>query len=260
MKLGIVIPLKAKSISKNWSIVEESLFQTLLSIKNQKCQNFEAVVVGHDCPIFLENSDQFGKNISFMLFDARMPPELSNDQEQNQIKFELDRCSKIYQGYKYLKECAVSHVFSLDADDLLRDDFLECLSNEKTIHSFIIEKGYVFYKSKKILNEIDNFSAFCGSSLVASSKLLENNNTDQDFESFLFRKVGHVAMRNYFDLNNITYTIPKERLVMYIRDNGENISRYGRLSFIYSLKRTLKLLLRYKKLTEELKKRFALNI
>ncbi len=199
MKIGIVIPLKAKSISKNWSIVEESLFQTLMSIKNQKCQNFEAVVVGHDCPSFLENKEQFGDNISFMLFDTRMPPELSSDQEQNQIKFELDRCSKIYQGYKYLKGYSVSHVFSLDADDLLRDDFVEFLLEKNTAHSFLIEKGYVFYKSKKILNEINNFSAFCGSSLVASSKLLENSNNDQDFESFLFRKVGHVAMRSSWD-------------------------------------------------------------
>ena len=38
-----------------------------MSIKNQKCQNFEAVVVGHDCPSFLENKEQFGDNISFML-------------------------------------------------------------------------------------------------------------------------------------------------------------------------------------------------
>ena len=54
---------------------------------------------------------------------------------------------------------------------------------------------------------------------------------------FLFKHIGHVNMRDYLDKSGIAFVVPQKRLVMYVRDNGENISRQVNGSFARKLKR-----------------------
>lgn len=263
MTIGVVIPLKAKAVSKNWDIVEENLFQTLLSLKNQSSPLFHAVVVGHDCPSFLlEGAFEGHANISFLHFDELAPPIISSDEASNQIKFENDRCSKIYKGYRYLTGIGIgigiSHLFPLDADDLVSNDFVQYVIEHGKGRSLLIENGYVLYKNKDIINEINNFSTFCGSSFVARVELLSGTDEVSIAEEFLFKRIGHVAMRDYLESNSINFHIPDQRLVLYVRDNGENISRHGKMKLLLRLKRTIKLLAAAKLFKASIKKKFSI--
>ncbi len=57
MKIGIVIPLKSKSVSKNWDVTSSNLLRTVKSIEMQACPDFRSVVVGHDIPDFFDKGN-----------------------------------------------------------------------------------------------------------------------------------------------------------------------------------------------------------
>jgi glycosyltransferase involved in cell wall biosynthesis len=57
MKLAIVIPLKSKTVSNDWALVESNLKRTITSINNQTSRNFRLIVVGHEEPYFLKISN-----------------------------------------------------------------------------------------------------------------------------------------------------------------------------------------------------------
>lgn len=259
MKLGIAIPLKAKSVAKNWDNVEQSLLKTLTSIKNQKNQNFIAIVVGHDKPSFFDQDDKFSDNIFFKKFTQLAAPLITNDHEHNLNLFELDRCLKIFKGFKRLKQQGITHFFPLDADDLLSNELTKHIEENKKSEAILIKNGYIYYENKKILNKTNQFNLYCGSSMIASVNITTGEDSDDNFEGFLFRKVGHVDMQDYLDSCKIDYFIPEKRLVMYIRDNGDNISRYKKHSLVYRIKRVIKLLFRLKPLTKKIKNNFAIE-
>ncbi len=259
MTIGIAIPLKAKAVSKNWDIVERNLYQTLLSLKNQSVQRFHAVVVGHDCPSFLSAGCFEGNsNITFLKFDEQQPPLITADESSNQIKFENDRCGKIYKGYLHLVEHEISHFFPLDADDLVSKEFIKHIFEHAKNSSVLIERGYVLYKNKNIINEIDNFSTFCGSSFIASIEMLKAEGADSGLDNFLFKQVGHVKMRDFLESTSANFFVPEERLALYVRDNGENISRHGKMKLLRRIKRTIKLLAAAKFFKSKIKNDFSL--
>ena len=236
MKIAIVIPLKAKKVADNWKIVEDSLFKTLQSIRQQTDSNFYACVTGHDSPHYLTDNTTLFEHIDFVPFDELAPPTLCNDSSKNQEKFEKDRCAKIQSGYKYLQDkyADITHLFPLDADDLLHKDFVRTLVTLG--HSnYIIENGYFYYLSSRLVNKTTSFSTYCGSSAILSRQLIEKELEQEG--RFLFKHIGHVNMRDYLDKSGISFAVPQERLVMYVRDNGENISRQVNGSFARKFKR-----------------------
>lgn len=259
MKLGIAIPLKAKAVSKNWKNVEKSLLMTLNSIKNQLNQNFIAFVIGHDKPSFFDDTNKFSNNIIFIHFSKLTPPLTTDDHDKNLELFELDRCSKIFEGYKKLLEHDISHFFPLDADDLLSNDLVSHIKSNEEFDALLIENGFVYYQNKRVLNKINNFNTYCGSSMIASIQLINSSQNSANFEEFLFRKIGHVMMKDYLIHHNVNYKVPEARLMMYIRDNGDNISRYKKHNLKYRLLRTLKMLIKWIPLRDTLKEKFSLT-
>lgn len=239
MKIGIIIPLKAKVIAKDWDIVEQSLLNTLLSVVKQSDDRFHVCVVGHDCPSYLNNKIEKLQNVSFVQFADFPPPILGDNNADNQEKFEIDRTAKIQAGYNFLndKEHDLTHAFPLDADDLVHYKLVEKLSKFGE-SNFIIDNGYIYYAQSKVLNKTKAFSTFCGSSSILTTKFINENM--ESGNTFIFKKVGHVHMKDYLSSNNVPFVVPNERLLMYVRDNGENISRLGKLSYFYDIKRNLK--------------------
>jgi len=239
LKIAIVIPLKAKKVADNWQIVEERLFNTLVSIAKQTNSRYCTCVIGHDCPSYFSDTTGILEHIDFVKFDELDPPELCEDASKNQEKFEKDRCAKIFSGYQYLlqNQPDITHLFPLDADDLLHEDFIKTLI-ELSMPNYIIENGYFYYLSSNLVNKTSSFSTYCGSSAILSCQLLEDE--IKKSRHFLFKHIGHVYMRTYLHDTGIPFHIPQKKLVMYVRDNGENISRLVRRSVFLKLKINIK--------------------
>ena len=241
-KLGILIPLKARRVAKDWSIVEMALERVLSSINNQTSRNFECVVVGHDEP---EDYciDEVCKNTRFVKFDEFKPPDQNAYSSMElQLKYEFDRCSKIAKGMMYLQSQSISHWFALDADDLLHANFVESISKLENYDAIVIDNGYFYFENRKIINKTNNLSSVCGSSCIIKAALtaapysLDSN----AYRTTFYGKVPHMNVKNYFAEHKLNYVIPEDRLIMYIRDHGENISSYYFTDLLPKIKKWIK--------------------
>lgn len=260
MKLGIVIPLKSKQVSKNWQVTCDNLQSTVRSIECQTDQDFESVVVGHECPDFLNGS---GLKTRFVVFDEFPPPVHRDDESENQMNFEADRCSKILKGIIYLssERTEISHWFALDADDLIRKDFVEVLKSYGEFDSAILNNGYFYFKNTGIVNRESEFSAYCGSSAIIPDKFfsLSNEIKRESFRKMPFGQVSHVHMEKYLLEKGGRLIVPDESLVMYVRDNGENISNAAYCNtWDRKFKKIVKAVLRYQFSSNEIKRQFSI--
>ncbi|MHA7924495.1 MAG: hypothetical protein ACX936_04795 [Marinobacter sp.] len=251
MKIGIVIPLKAKAVAKNWDITCRNIKMTLSSIENQTADHFEAIVVGHDCPDFMKiDKDQY-KRTSFLNFSEFDPPVKGSDKSENQLRYEYDRCKKILKGVMILKKSvpSITHWFALDADDLLHKDFVNVLQSYDRFDAVILDKGYFYYRSANMINIEDEFSAYCGSSAIISENVFEipGEITDRSFREIPFGGVSHVHMKRWLTEKGWSVAVPNERIIMYVRDNGENISNESHRGSTYSkIKKYIKMILRFR--------------
>ena len=119
-----MIPIKSEKVSKSWDTVSNAVIRTVRSIINHNISGYSFVVVGHERPSGLTD-ELLGLTGHFMTLSEFSPPIHTEDGAEMQLRYEFDRCSKIAKGIKFLSESAeVTHFFALDADDLLRDDFV----------------------------------------------------------------------------------------------------------------------------------------
>ena len=262
MKIGIVIPLKSKSIAKNWAVTTDNLKATINSVIAQTKDDYQAVVVGHDKPEFINTIKRTDK-CEFQYLKEIEPPRIGRIEAENQISYEKDRCSKILKGVIYLKSKYpdITHWFALDADDLLHDEFIEELQKYEEKPAIILNHGYVLFKSTGIVNVEDEFSAYCGSSAVLADSLFElpSRVFEDSFKKIPFGAISHVTMKEALAKQGGEIVVPNQRLVMYVRDNGENISNDAYYdTLIKRLKKGIKMLLKARNLDSETKAHFGL--
>ncbi len=267
IKLAIIIPLKSKAVSKDWELVQQNLLRTIKSITNQVSNNFCLVIVGHECPEYMAEISKQYNNITFITLSEFAPPRIENasDTSARQLMFDTDKSFKILKGCMYLKQedPSISHWFSMDADDLLHQDFVSELENSVDIENandaVILDNGYFYYEKYGVFNKSRVFSQFCGSSSILGTNLLDipSELKPENLNKILFNKVSHTQMLNYLVTNKIKFQVPNKKLVMYIRDNGENISA-GKNEYIYRIKRYLKMKVRSVYLGPNEKKKFGL--
>jgi hypothetical protein len=264
VKIGIVIPLKSRQVARNWDVISKNLQATVNSVLAQNSNEYSAVVVGHDCPDFL-NGDYYKKSkCEFIHYKDFEPPRVGQNEAENQLKYEFDRCTKILRGVMHLKEnaSAITHWFALDADDLIHDNFVTVLGFYKSADAIILDKGYFYFKNTGIINEENEFSAYCGSSAVISDQYfnLPEVVDEKSYKKIPFGGISHVHMKQRMVNSGVNVSVPDERLIMYVRDNGENISNDAYCNTFYKkLKKRIKMFLKIRFVGMEVKMHFGLD-
>lgn len=266
MKLGIVIPLKSRLVSNNWSTTCDNLSSTVRSVLSQKNDNYEAVVVGHDRPDFFDELDPERKQkCQFVTFDEYTPPFKGEDEIENQLKYEFDRCIKILKGVIFLaKEFPdITHWFALDADDLVRNDFVDVIAKYQNYDAVILERGFSYFKSTGVINIENEFSAYCGSSSIMSNRLMlpiPKVIDEKGFRSIPFGGISHVHMKQKLIDRGFSVAIPEDRVIMYVRDNGENISNDAYCNtWLKKTKKSVKMLIKAKRVDKRVKEAFGVS-
>jgi len=264
MKIGIVIPLKSKAVSKNWNTTCENLKSTVNSIMNQTSDSFECVVIGHDCPDFMIGINLQEDKVRFIKYDTFPPPIIGTAESENQLKYEFDRCHKILAGIVYLKNSFldITHWYSLDADDLIQDKFVEAMQSYDYADSIILDNGYIFFKNTGVINKENEFSAYCGSSAIISDRLIKLPEVidESSHRSIPFGNFSHVNMRNRLQQSGYRVVVAAERVVMYVRDNGENISNAAYTNTLHKkIKKFIKSIVKYRHVDRATKQSFGLK-
>ncbi len=227
-RLGIVIPLRAQSTTSAWDKVCSNLERTLRSIINQSDANVVATVVGHDCPDFMTGeSSAFNARIQFNEFTDFPPPTYEKNSVNLYMNYEFDRCRKNLRGMLSLREAArVTHWYVLDADDLIHPKFVSIIKQHADADAVIIDRGYSYYENADIIHEENEFSSYCGSCTIIPDrhiKLPDSVSLD-NFRETWFGAISHNTMRSTLLRRGMDVSIPKERLAMYIRNHGANLS------------------------------------
>ena len=245
-KLGISIPLKAKSVSSDWKKVCENLWLTLQSLEQQSHEQFSWVVVGHDEPeFFKDNAFTFGHFISAQEISPPQREKYSGDELR--WEFEKDRCYKIDKGIHALLDTGHSHFYVLDADDLLHRDFVQEWYDNSDKDAMLIQHGYMYFAQSHTLVPNSELSAWCGSTCVVSKNFLDAEFIEkQSNATSFFKQTSHCDFKRVLEQSGKSLHIPKKKLLVYMQDNGENISTldktYGPLkAFIVECKKRLKL-------------------
>jgi hypothetical protein len=162
--------------------------------------------------------------------------------------------------YLKKKDPDITHWFALDADDLIHDNFISCLSEYGDSDAIILENGYFYFKTTGIINEENEFSAYCGSSSVISDKYFELPEViePRSFKSIPFGGISHVHMRQKMLERGASVVVPEERIIMYVRDNGENISNDAYCNTFYKkFKKFIKMLIRFRFFKKDMKAHFG---
>nr|WP_297348007.1 hypothetical protein [uncultured Glaciecola sp.] len=260
MYIGIVIPLKSKSVSQDWDTTCKNLFDTLNTVIAQSNDSYEVVVVGHEKPIFSSeviNCSRF----SFIHFDEFPPPKKIKVAEEMQLKYESDRCSKILKGILHLSETSsqLTHFFALDADDLLHSDFIKTIQCYANFDCIMLDNGYLYYKNKNMICIEHKFSSFCGSSALLSKKLFKLPKTiaKNSYKEIPYGEIPHTMMRQRMVYMGINTTAVEEHVIMYVRDNGENISS-SKLGALKLIRRYIKILKTIVIFTKKIKSDFRI--
>lgn len=259
MKLGIVIPLKSKQISRDWKITSETLQQSLESLKKQSMQNFEVMVVGHECPEFLKTT--IAENIHFSAVTFAVPNRRDPDfSHQNLIQ---DKNMKIVTGLQALQNRNITYWYQLDSDDVVRNDFMEKVAKVKGHSGAIIEGGYLIYTEQKRYIETEQMSQYCGSTSIISNEYLTlpPSVTPESIKVVPWARYSHRNIKRFFseELENPAIDI-NDNVLGYILGSGDNISDRWRDSPIKVLKAYLKPFVKGTKISKEFSSDFSLNL
>lgn len=246
LKLGIVIPLKAKKVSENWETVCKNLWLTINALENQTCESFTWRVIGHDKPTFFKDS-KFKKGTFIWATETPVPDKHAFKGDELRWAYEKDRCFKIDKGLRELLTFGTTHFMALDADDILHKDFVQTLKHHKGYNAFLIENGYMYFKNSNILIPNTELSAWCGSTCVIEKNILGADFiTNKENSKSFFHKTSHCDYSKILLSNNYKCKVLQEKLLIYVQDNGENISREdstdGKLKILLkSVKKKIKL-------------------
>ncbi|TDU71410.1 hypothetical protein EI77_02534 [Prosthecobacter fusiformis] len=256
MKLGFVIPLKSKRVSRNWRAVCDCLEATLCSLKNQSSGQWYAVVVGHEKPPLQWES--LPDNIEWCSSEHELPPIREGGSFTNHTDFDyiLDIRRKISTGMRHLQTKQISYWSLLDADDLVHRDFVLTLDQLPHQAGWLVKSGYLWYQDLQRWMPTEQLINLCGSTAIISSSVFEvpYSNQDTDLHQIPWGRISHSGMEDFLIpyLKGADPTFPLAGIA-YTLSHGDNCSD----EFRHSYKARIKLWIKKRLLTRALNPAFA---
>ncbi|MCC9601448.1 hypothetical protein LOC67_12905 [Stieleria sp. JC731] len=229
-----MIPLKSRKVSRDWEGVCGSLAATLRSVAGQACRDFRCAVVGHEDPECVAEADP---NIIFHSVQGLDVPDYSGwKPSDRQRAITKDKNTKIFEGVKLLEGKGISHWFALDADDLLRNDFVGNVLDRNLKYGAILQSGYMLDRASGKICPKRNFYEACGSSCVLSSRVVFSKGKTMD--AIPWCRYSHLKIGQFFEKElNVQCEWIYDPLVCYVVGHGDNSSADYRRSAIGRLKR-----------------------
>ena len=223
LKLGIIIPLKSKAISKCWKVTVRSLISTLRSVYAQDNDSFVVAVAGHEIPLEIES---LFPELKVVKVDF-LPPD-RNTPDFNHNKLIQDKNLKIAFAMRALVNTGVTHWYALDSDYLLSRNFVSTVLNLVDDKSCaVIDGGYLLYHDVRRAIPCQEMSQLCGSTSVLCDELLEipAKPTLESIGFIPWARYPHMQIRNFFEQEAAApYIVIRAPILGYVLASGDNIS------------------------------------
>ncbi len=262
MKLGIVIPLKSKLASRNWSVTSACLEQTVKCIERQTSSNWEAIVVGHDKPDLFE-LPSLKTRFSTIETPSPIPPADGHRKVTGQWIRDrsVDRNRKIIRGMQLLRGEGIDYWYYLDADDLLHREFVERLFSMDLQSGAVLYEGYLWYSRIQRIIPYANMPIICGSTVILRAGDFEiPNSLDLDeLNKVPYCRYEHMRLPQFFvEECNGKFVNIMDRLLAYSVGHGDNSSDGYRDTILKRIKAWAKPYIRGRKIDSETLSSFSL--
>ncbi|MFY0628606.1 MAG: glycosyltransferase family 2 protein [Reichenbachiella sp.] len=198
-----IAPLKHPLNSSDYTVVEENLRRTLISICSQTCKEFKVIIVGNKIP---EWKEEFQNHVDFIKLE--MSP--ISDEKSNKISMDIahvDKGIKVAIGIKEAQKYAPDYLMFFDCDDLISNKIVDFTQNQPKSNQsgWYVRSGYVLNFKTNELNVNRSFNNICGTSNIVSNRSFSTNE---------FRGLKIVQRKVSFKLN-LAYFIYILKRLMY---------------------------------------------
>ena len=165
-----VIPVRHQDNAKDWSALKANLTQTIASISAQIDTRWRAVIVanhGADLPVMPP-----GFAVVHVDFPPNQQYELQGqDIEQFRDAVRIDKGRRILVGMLRLPNTRFYMI--TDDDDCISNRIVSFAAEHQESNGWKIDKGYVWGDGGKIMLTHNDFSNFCGTSLIIRRDLYQ---------------------------------------------------------------------------------------
>jgi len=209
------------------------LERTLYSISNQGKRNFRSIVVCNKKPEFASKYT----NVTFREVDFPIPVSRHEMLMDKGVK-------RLVALQAALEDPEVSHIMTLDADDLVASDLTERVEEllSRNPNGLCVQVGYLLDFNNSRLQKKYGFNYYCGSSLVLNclnvlstlnceknkfTSIKSYNEFIENCDNYVIKEIlgDHRAPEFFFKERGQMLKNVYEPLVSWVVNNGENLSK-----------------------------------
>lgn len=166
--ITFIIPVRHQDNSKDWSKLKSNLTQTIASIAAQTNPNWRAVIVANEKADLPEVPQGFEVvRVSFL--PNNMHELQGSDKEAFYDAFRVDKGRRVLTGMLHARDTLFYMI--VDDDDFVSSKLTEYISHHRNENGWKITDGYVWGDGGKLLFIHNDFSNFCGTSLIIRADL-----------------------------------------------------------------------------------------
>ncbi|MGK6314546.1 galactosyl transferase [Neorhizobium sp. DT-125] len=163
-----IIPVRHQDNARDWSLLKKNLTQTVASIANQTSPDWRGIIVanrGADLPAL---PDKF--SVTWVDFPPNDIHERGNATEADFLdSFRADKGRRVLAGMLDARDGRFFMI--VDDDDFVSARIVQYVSQHRDENGWIIDKGYIWDDGGTLLLCRDQFSHYCGTSLIIRSDL-----------------------------------------------------------------------------------------
>ncbi len=163
-----IIPVRHQANATDWSALKSRLAQTIASISGQTHSDWRAIIVAN------EGADLPDLPAQFSAVRVNFPPnefyDLSDDNREKAYEaVRLDKGRRILSGM--LAGSGSTFFMVVDDDDFVSSKIAAFISEHRNADGWKIDKGYLWSEGSRFLLHHNDFSNFCGTSLIIRAAL-----------------------------------------------------------------------------------------
>lgn len=163
-----IIPVRHQANANDWSAVKSRLSQTIASISGQTHSDWRAIIVAN------EGADLPDLPPQFSAVRVTFPPNQFYDltdanREMAYDAVRLDKGRRILSGM--LAAAGSTFFMVVDDDDFISSRIAAFMSEHRQANGWKIDKGYLWSEGGRFLLHHNDFSNYCGTSLIIRAEL-----------------------------------------------------------------------------------------
>jgi hypothetical protein len=158
-----VIPVRHQANANDWGALKARLSQTVASIAAQSNDNWRGVIVANEGADLPELPPRF--SVERVSFPPNQLHDLDKaDSEAVYESFRLDKGRRVLKGMLAARDARFFMI--VDDDDFVSSRIVEHVSRHSQANGWKIDRGYLWSEGGKLMLQHDDFSNYCGTSLI----------------------------------------------------------------------------------------------